>query len=97
MMIRYIDIGDQIMEDSSQFAWWNTVQDEFIKFNEDYVWDTWRDFEESFWAEVEFREGCSVDITIREPEGYLARFEQLYPLNLRRDNPLEKELVLEED
>jgi len=93
-MIRYVDIGDQIMEDSSQFAWWNTIRDKFLEFDGNQVWDTWCEFEVDFWHEYNYLEGKTLNHKLRE---YLARFKRLYPLNLRRDNPLEKELVLEED
>ncbi len=89
-MIRYIDIGDQIMEDSSQFAWWDTVVDRVLMFDDSQVWDTWKEFKTDFYLA-----DCTDDLTGKVYE--LARFKRLYPLNLKRDNPPEKELVLEED
>jgi len=89
-MIRYIDIGDQIMEDSSQFAWFDTVIDRFLMFNDSHTWETWGEFEDDFSAA-----GGEDSYTIQKHQ--LARFKRLYPLNLRRDNPLEKELVIEEE
>jgi len=97
-MIRYIDIGDQIKEGKSQFAWFDIIKGEFLEFNEDQVWDMWEDFQNDFWHEVNYRKSYG-DKTchIYDPEGHLECFKRLYPLNLKRDNPPEKELVLEED
>jgi len=95
-MLRYVDIGDQIMEDSSQFAWFDTVIDRFLSFDDTYVWDSWEEFEDDFWFEISWRESNGENV-LHKSNKYLERFKRLYPLNLRRDNPLEKELVLEED
>jgi len=45
-MVRFIDIGDQITlnEGDGQFAWWNTIVDVFMDFNDNQVWDNWLDF-----------------------------------------------------
>lgn len=47
-MIRFIDLGDQILEGSRQFAWWNTVVDQFMKYDYQHSWDTWEEFEHSY-------------------------------------------------
>ena len=44
-MIRFIDLGDQILEGMREFAWFDTVVDRFIEFNGTHVWDSWEDFE----------------------------------------------------
>lgn len=102
-MIRYIDIGDQITDGSSQFAWCDTVRGQFLEFNESQTWDTWKGFEDDFWSEVKrwggfrLRKDDKAAFIIPNPKEYLARFKRPYPLNLKRDNPAEKELILEED
>jgi len=74
-MIRYINIGDQITEGKSQFAWWNTVTNNFMEFNEEQRWDSWEEFERGFWIEVKCREGWPHEIS--EPKKYLKRFKGL--------------------
>ena len=44
-MIRFIDLGDQILEGERQFAFWNTVPDMFLTYNGNQVWSTWIGFE----------------------------------------------------
>lgn len=43
-MIRFIDIGDQIMDECQAFAWYDTVTDSFIECSSDQVWDSWEEF-----------------------------------------------------
>ena len=47
-MIRYIDLKDQRCEDYPEFAWFDTVRDEFIEFNGSQTWRCWDDFERDF-------------------------------------------------
>ena len=50
-MIRFIDLGNQIYplsEDERQFAWWNTIIDQFMTYNHNEVWDTWVEFEHDY-------------------------------------------------
>jgi hypothetical protein len=46
-MVRFIFIGGQITEGNQDFAWYDTVTDEFISFAGRVVFDSWDDFEES--------------------------------------------------
>jgi len=50
-MIRFIDLGDQILEGTKSFAWFDTVIDKFETFNGCETWETWEKFEEDFKAE----------------------------------------------
>ena len=45
-MIRFIDLGDQIDEDSScdNFAFFNTVSNSFIEMCDEQVWDNVEEF-----------------------------------------------------
>lgn len=43
-MIRFIDIGDQILEGENHFAWFDTVTDTFIEFNGVQVFNGWDEF-----------------------------------------------------
>ena len=44
-MIRFIDLRDQITCDGTkQFAWFDTIHEEFLKFSDVQVWDNWKDF-----------------------------------------------------
>lgn len=47
-MIRFIDIGGQITDGQHCFAWWNTVEDKFISFHDEYVWRSWDEFEQDY-------------------------------------------------
>jgi hypothetical protein len=50
MMIRFIDIGKQIAVDETdpdeprQFAFFNTIDSQFLKFDGEQVWSTWDEF-----------------------------------------------------
>lgn len=43
-MIRFIDLGDQILEGERQFAWYDTVTDSFLEFSGNQVWSSWVEF-----------------------------------------------------
>ena len=45
-MIRFINLTNQIIKDEFNFAWYDTVRDEFIKVADSQVWDSWEDFKE---------------------------------------------------
>lgn len=47
-MIRFVDIGDQIMEGEKRFAFYDTVRDEFFGWPNSYVWNSWDDFVEYY-------------------------------------------------
>lgn len=42
-MIRFIDIGEQILE-GTDFAWYDTIRCEFITVDGARVWGTWKGF-----------------------------------------------------
>lgn len=53
-MVRFIDLGDQITTDGTeQFAWFDTITDEFMEFNGCQVWESWDEFVIDFVAEGE--------------------------------------------
>lgn len=47
-MIRFIDLGEQIIEGYPMFAWFDTVNDEFSEYSGSQTWDTWEQFEEDY-------------------------------------------------
>ncbi|TET22359.1 MAG: hypothetical protein E3J76_04845 [Candidatus Aminicenantes bacterium] len=47
-MIRFIDLGDQILEGQSEFAWWDTISDSFEEFSGNQTWPNWKCFEEDY-------------------------------------------------
>ena len=50
-MIRFIDLGDQILEGEPEFAWYTTITDTFIEIGGNQTWYSWKDFEEDFRTE----------------------------------------------
>ena len=72
-MIRFIDLGEQILEDYPMFAWFDTITDTFIEFAGDQRWETWEDFEEAY--------NCEEDM----PESWpIERFGGLFPKGWNR-------------
>lgn len=53
-MIRFIDLGDQILGGEKEFAWYNTVTDQFLKLSDSQTWSCWKDFVEDFWGDVDY-------------------------------------------
>lgn len=47
-MIRFIDLGDQILEGEKMFAWYNTVTDTFEEYSGNQRWSSWEEFKEDF-------------------------------------------------
>lgn len=53
-MMRFIDLGKQIAVDESdpewprQFAFFNTIDNQFLKFDGEVVWDSWYEFTLAF-------------------------------------------------
>lgn len=39
-MLRFIDLGNQINEDSKAFAFYNTVTDHFVDIGPNHVWES---------------------------------------------------------
>ena len=53
-MMRFIDLGKQIAVDETdpdyprEFAFYNTVDDSFLRFNSGSTWESWNDFLSDF-------------------------------------------------
>jgi hypothetical protein len=47
-MLRYVYLGDQITDDSEEFAFYDTITDTFLSFDGQQTFDSIEDF--SFWA-----------------------------------------------
>ena len=52
-MIRFINLGEQILEGYNYFAWFDTLTVKFEEYNGSQVWESWEEFEEDFKAEPE--------------------------------------------
>jgi len=50
-MIRFIDLGDQILEGEPQFAWFDTITDRFIELGGTQTWSSWEEFKEDYMGE----------------------------------------------
>jgi len=61
-MIRFIDLGDQILEGTKHFAWFDTVIDTFETFNYSQTWECWKDFEDDYNVEKECMEGYNIKL-----------------------------------
>jgi hypothetical protein len=44
-VIRYVDLGDQIVEGFREFAWYDTVKEEFLNLDGTQTWNNWREFQ----------------------------------------------------
>lgn len=51
-MIRFVNIKDQITEGAIEFAWYDTVTDRFISFDDRQVFESWDDFVDCFNVEI---------------------------------------------
>ena len=47
-MVRFIDLTDQILNDTFLFTWYNTINDTFININGEQTWFSWKEFEYDF-------------------------------------------------
>lgn len=79
-MIRFIDIGDQILEGERRFSLWSTVTDSYLSFRYTYSWTSWADFEDDFMTD-NMRPPHDGDRT------YLARVRSLCPDWAFTDSP----------
>jgi len=43
-MIRFIEVGNQVLDDARYFSWWCTVTDRYLEFNGEQMWETWHEF-----------------------------------------------------
>jgi len=76
-VIRFIDLGDQILEGMREFAWWDTITDTFEEFNGNQTWDTWKEFEKDYLFHFPTTEQI-VKGDAREL-GKIERFKRLFP------------------
>ena len=47
-MIRFIDLGDQILEGERRFAWFDTITDTFETYYDNQTWGSWEEFKKDF-------------------------------------------------
>jgi len=77
-MIRFIDLGDQILEGTKHFAWWDTVTDTFETCNYEQAWETWLEFETAY-----RHDQAQVVITNLAVPRSLKRYKLLFPKDWR--------------
>lgn len=71
-MIRFIDLRFQGTQ--NRFAFWCTVEDRFLRFNDSEAWEVWKEFEECV------RLPALVEGPEPDPEDvFLERFRSLCP------------------
>lgn len=80
-MIRFINLGDQIIEDEKQFAWYDTVRSNFLEYNGSYVWDTWEEFEEDYSFELRTPTPTAAPNLFAD----LERFKNLFPKDWKEE------------
>jgi len=70
-MIRLINLTGQILidDDEPHFAWFDTVTNEFIKFNDSQDWHSWREFEEDLLTVFKGEKDC---------KEVISRFKRLF-------------------
>lgn len=74
-MIRFVDIGDQItLDGTKQFAWYDTVRDEWLQFGDNQAWDSWKEFEEDFRMDYPEKLGNKFEGTFYDIERYKGLF-----------------------
>ena len=71
-MLRFVKIGGQIIEGDKSFAYFDTVRDRFIEFNDCQVFESWEDF--LMWRKDEEN---------KYPQFGLDRFWGITPHNIR--------------
>jgi hypothetical protein len=47
-MIRFLNLTDQITEGEKKFAFFDTVTGKIVSFNDDNIFDSWKEFEEAY-------------------------------------------------
>ncbi len=74
-MIRFINLTGQIApDDDFEFAWYNTVTDEFLRYSGSVTWSSFTDFEDDLMADI--------IVTVQPKkiaDELLERFRALYP------------------
>lgn len=77
-MIRFIDLGDQILEGQREFAWWDTISDTFEEFNTNQAWETWEEFEADYRYDADLYDHPPLGDT-RPLERYKGLFPKKWP------------------
>lgn len=81
-MIRFIDLGKQIAVDESdpeyprQFCFFNTIDDQFLIYDGEQVWETWEEFDRAWRVHLSF--ACS-QILIQSLNNEYYRLRSLCP------------------
>ena len=83
-MIRFINLTGQILidDDEPHFAWFDTVRNEFIEFNQAQEWHTWGEFSVDLLKDRKVLTHSYYDI-----QETLKRFGKLYRGNNPKTHP----------
>ena len=74
-MIRFINLTGQIApDDDLEFAWYNTITDEFMRYSGSVTWSNFEDFEGDLMVDI--RIACQPK---EKSDEILKRFRALYP------------------
>ena len=74
-MIRFIEVGNQVLDDEKYFSWWDTITDRYLEFNGEQMWETWFDLTSDMFDDYRSRESISSSSQI----GLGTRLWRLYP------------------
>ena len=88
-MIRFINLTGQIfIDDEPHFAWFDTITDEFMEFNDSQDWHTWDEFVDDL---TEYLKRAYVSKKVATE--ILERFQRLYQFKTSPtdSDPLSKE------
>ena len=74
-MIIFINLTGQILIDDNEpnFAWYDTIKDEFMIFNGNQDWESWKDFKDDLRQYLN-----SQQATLFARQTIISRFEKLY-------------------
>jgi len=77
-MIRFINLTGQILIDDPEvnFAWFDTITDEFITFCGCQDWNTWKEFEQDLVLHYSRK---VLELDTKDIQKMISRFKRLYP------------------
>ena len=76
-MIRFIEVGNQVLDDERYFSWWDTITDGYLEFNGEQMWETWDDLLTDYLQGDDHRDP-TVLVNMYEVE-FIERLWGLYP------------------
>ena len=85
-MIRFINLTGQIYvvppnDSEPHFAWFDTIVDEFMRFNDSQEWNNWNEFVDDLTEHLK-----EDNISQNEATEILERFKRLYQFKISQTN-----------